>query len=206
MTGDFWMQMLCQIEANILLWIQEHLRNEVTDPIVKWITHLGDHGILWIALLLILLCISKTRKAAILGASSLVLTFVVTNLCLKPFVARVRPYEAIDGLVRIIEAQSDKSFPSGHTANSMAVGVILWKISQSCEKLGNKKIYFPKFAGWFVLILSILIGLSRLYVGVHYPTDILGGAVIAMVVSVIVFKIYKNINIRKRNEKGAVGK
>ena len=162
---------LLQVEANILLWIQENLRNDFLDPIVKFITHLGDHGYLWIALLLILICIPKTRKAGLIGAAALLMTFIITNLCLKPLIARVRPYEVIEGLERIIEKQSDRSFPSGHTANSMAVGVSLWIISRNFDKLGDKKLYFPKAAGWFVWILSILIGLSRLYVGVHYPTD-----------------------------------
>lgn len=186
------MDTLFQIEANILLWIQNSFRNDFLDPIVKFITHLGDHGILWIGLLIILLCIPKTRKAGIIGAVTLLLTFLVTNVCLKPLVARVRPYEMIEGLTRIVEKQSDRSFPSGHTANSMAVGVVLWMISQKCEKLGDEKLYFPKAAGWFVLILSILIGLSRLYVGVHYPTDVLGGAIVAIVNSIIVYRIFIN--------------
>lgn len=192
------MEALFQMEANILLWIQEYVRNDFLDPIVTFITHLGDHGYLWIGLLLLLLCIPKTRRTALLGAVTLLLTFIITNLCLKPMIARVRPYEVIEGLTRIIEKQSDRSFPSGHTANSMAVGVILWMISQNFEKLGDKKLYFPRAAGWFFLILSVLIGLSRLYVGVHYPTDVLGGAIIALVDAVVVFYLYKMSLKRKR--------
>ena len=194
------MEALLQMDAGILLWIQEYLRNDFLDPIMKFITHLGDDGILWIGLLVILLCIPKTRKTALLGAASLLLTFIITNLCLKPFIARVRPYEVIEGLTRIIEKQSDRSFPSGHTANSMAVGVMLWMISQKYEKLGDKKLYFPKAAGWFFLILSILIGLSRLYVGVHYPTDVLGGALIAIADVMIVFGVYKMFLKRKKTK------
>lgn len=182
---------IVQIDGNILLWIQDNIRNDFLTPIVKFITHLGDHGILWIVLLLVLLAIPKTRKAGMLGAGALLLTFVITNLCLKPMIARTRPYEAIEGLIRIIEKQSDRSFPSGHTANSMAVGVMLWIVSQKGQLLEKGKVYFPKTAGWFFLILSVLIGLSRLYVGVHYPTDVLGGAVIAIVDASIVFFVYK---------------
>lgn len=189
------MEGLLQIEGNILLWIQESLRSDFLDPIVKFITHSGDHGYLWIVLLLILFCIPKTRRAALIGAVTLILTFVITNLCLKPWIARTRPYEVIEGLTRIIEKQSDRSFPSGHTANSMAVGVSLWLISRKYEMLGDKKLYFPKSAGWVVLIWSILVGLSRLYVGVHFPTDVLGGAIIAIVDSLIMYHLY--LYIRK---------
>lgn len=189
------MEGLVQIEGNILLWIQESLRNDFLDPIVKFITHSGDHGYLWITLLLILLCIPKTRRAALIGAATLIVTFIITNLCLKPWISRTRPYEVVVGLTRIIEKQSDRSFPSGHTANSMAVGVSLWLISRKYEMLGDEKLYFPKSAGWIVLIWSILVGLSRLYVGVHFPTDVLGGAIIAVLDSLLVYHLY--LYIRK---------
>jgi len=101
----------------------------------------------------------------------------------------------VEGLTRIIEKQSDRSFPSGHTANSMAVGVSLWLVSRKYEMLGDKKLYFPKSAGWIVLIWSILVGLSRLYVGVHFPTDVLGGAIIAITDSLFVYHLY--LYIRK---------
>ena len=190
------MEALIQFESNILLWIQEYLRSDLLDPIVKFITHSGDHGYLWIGLLIILLCIPKTRKAALIGAATLLLTYIVTNLCLKPLIGRTRPYEVIEGLTRIIGKQSDRSFPSGHTANSMAVGVSLWLVSRKYEMLGDKKLYFPKVAGWVVLIWSVLVGLSRLYVGVHYPTDVLGGAIIAILNTIIVFAVYKKILAR----------
>ena len=185
------MEALFQFESNLLLWIQEYLRSDFLDAIVKFITHSGDHGYLWIALLIILLCIPKTRRAAIIGAATLLLTFIVTNLCLKPLIGRTRPYEVIEGLTRIIEKQSDRSFPSGHTANSMAVGVSLWLVSKKYEIIGDKKLYFPKAAGWAVLVWSVLVGLSRLYVGVHFPTDVLGGAIVAILNTVIVFTVYK---------------
>lgn len=191
------MEALLQLDGVALLWIQENLRNEFLTPIVTFITHLGDHGYLWIALLLVLFVIPKTRKAGLIGAAALLMTFIVNNLILKNLIARVRPYEVIEGLKILIGKQGDKSFPSGHTANSMCVGVVLWMISQKYEKLGDKKLYFPKIAGWFFLVLSILIGLSRLYVGVHYPTDVIGGAAVAIFDAWVVFGIYKKFFLKK---------
>lgn len=191
------MEALLQLDGAALLWIQENLRNAFLNPIVTFITHLGDHGYLWIALLLILLAIPKTRKAGLIGAATLLLTFLLNNQVIKPLVARTRPYEVIEGLTILIKKPGEFSFPSGHTANSMAVGVVLFMISQQYKKLGDKKLYFPKAAGWIFLVLSILIGLSRLYVGVHYPTDVLGGAAVAIFDACLVFGIYKKFFLKK---------
>lgn len=187
------MDLILRTDSAILLWIQENIRNEFLTPVVRFITHLGDKGILWIVLLLFLMCFKKTRKAAFLASSVLLLTFIVTNLYLKPFIARIRPYEVIDNLTILIPKPSDFSFPSGHTANSLAVGITLWYIGISRKKSGIGDLYFPKSAGWTVFILSVLISLSRLYLGVHYPTDVLGGAVIASVISFICILLYKKI-------------
>lgn len=192
------MEAILHLDGAALLWIQENLRNDFLTPIVTFITHLGDHGYLWIALLLVLLVIPKTRRAGLIGAATLLLTFLLNNQVLKVLVGRTRPYEVIEGLSILIKKPGEFSFPSGHTANSMCVGVSLWMISQKCQALGDKKLYFPKAAGWFFLILSILIGLSRLYVGVHYPTDVLGGAVLAIFDAVLVFGIYKKILEKKK--------
>ena len=181
------MELILRADSAVLLWIQENLRNDVITPIVKFITHLGDDGILWIALLIILMCIKKTRKAAFLTAVALLMTFITTNLILKPLVARIRPYEVIDTLTILISKPSDFSFPSGHTANSMAVGISLWLIGLQTRKKPESTLYFPNSAGWFFLILSILISISRLYLGVHYPTDVIAGALIAALMSSICF-------------------
>lgn len=191
------MEALLQLDGAALLWIQEYVRNDFLTPIVTFITHLGDHGYLWIALLLILLAIPKTRKAGLIGAATLLLTFLLNNQVLKPLVARTRPYEVVEGLTILIKKPGEFSFPSGHTANSICVGFVLWMISRQCEKLGDKTLYFPKAAGWFFLVLSILIGLSRLYVGVHYPTDVLGGTVVAIFDACVVFGIYKKYFLKR---------
>ncbi len=160
------MDAILQFDSSTLLWIQDTLRG-AADPVVKIITHLGDKGILWIALTLILLAFRKTRRLGVFCMFSMLIGLVVTNLVIKNWVARVRPYELVDGLQRIIEAQHDYSFPSGHTTNSLACAWVLFRRA-------------PKKYGVTALVVAILISLSRLYVGVHYPTDVLGGAVIGI--------------------------
>ena len=154
-------------KSQILLWIQDSVRGGFLTPVMKLITHLGDKGIFWILLTLALLILRKTRPLGVICAVSMVVGLIVTNLIIKNWVARIRPYEVIQGLECIVGKESDFSFPSGHTTNSLACAWVLFRKA-------------PKKWGVPALVLAILIALSRLYVGVHDPTDVLGGAVIGI--------------------------
>ena len=153
------------MEAQILLYIQENLRFDWLTPIMVLITHLGDMGLIWIVLSAVFLIFKKTRKTGIMTSTALVFDLVAVNVLLKNLVARVRPYEVIEGLSILIEKQSDFSFPSGHTAASFGFVSVLWFNK-------NKKLWLP------LTLLAVLISYTRLYVGVHYPTDILGGMLV----------------------------
>ncbi len=178
------------MEANILLWIQENVRADWLTPIVTAITYLGNAGIFWIILSLFLVIIPKQRKLGLQCGTSLILHLLLVNLVAKNLFARVRPYEVIDGLTNLIGKQSDFSFPSGHTASSFAVATVLLMRAP-------KKLSIP------MLIFACLISLSRLYVGVHYPTDILGGVAIGIVCAVIAVNLIELIyrKVDKKNEK-----
>ena len=156
-----------KFDSSILLWIQDNVRSDFLTPIMKVITHLGDKGILWILVTLVLLYLRQTRKLGVRCMVSMVIGLVITNLILKNWVARIRPYELIQGLECIVKKADDYSFPSGHTTNSLACAWVIFRRA-------------PKKWGVPALILAILISLSRLYVGIHYPTDVLGGAVIGI--------------------------
>lgn len=152
-------------EASFLLWLQNNLRGPVLDPIMTTITHLGDGGIFWIIMAALLMCIPKTRKTGLVCAVSMIIGLIATNLILKNLVGRVRPYELIEGLTILIKTPHDWSFPSGHTTNAFAAAWVMFT-------------RLPKKYGVPALILAILIALSRMYVGVHYPTDVLGGVIV----------------------------
>lgn len=156
------------MDGQILLFIQDNIRNPVLTPIVVFITRLGNAGIVWIAITLILLLRKSTRKTGWMSAVALVINLLICNLVLKNWVARIRPYDAIDALVPLVPKLSDYSFPSGHSAASFATGIVCFR-------------NLPKKAGVPILILAILISLSRLYVGVHYPTDVLGGIIVGII-------------------------
>ncbi|MBE5931967.1 MAG: phosphatase PAP2 family protein [Lachnospiraceae bacterium] len=180
---------LLEWDAGVLLWIQENMRTDLMTTIMKGITRLGNGGCLWIALAVVLLVIGKTRKVGAMSVLSLIITFVTVNLGIKNIVARTRPYEVIDGLVNLVEKQSDFSFPSGHSAHAFAVGVVLL-------------VMLPRKFGVPIFIISILMAYSRLYIGVHYPTDVIAGVLLGTIIAFISMFIVNKIcdKWHKRNK------
>ena len=185
------MQQVFTLDGNILLWIQNNLRNPVLTAILKPITHLGDKGIFWILLTLVLLAFRKTRRAGICSMAALICMVLLNDVLLKHLINRTRPYEVIDSLSILISRQDSTSFPSGHTSAAFA--------SWTALRLTIPQVLDKKKARLFLiltLILAILISLSRMYVGVHYPTDILGGLVLGILYGLAGYALGKLV-IRK---------
>lgn len=153
---------LYEWDCQTLLWIQEHIRCDFLTPVMKFFTYLGNGGMFAIALALILLILPKTRRDGLVCACSLLVNALIVNVALKNIIDRIRPYERIQDLKLLIGVQSDSSFPSGHSAACFSVAVVLLIRV-------DKKLSIP------VLLVSTVIAFSRLYVGVHYPSDVLAG-------------------------------
>lgn len=161
--------MITQLDFQILSWVAEHLRCGFLDAIVPPITYLGEAGAVWILLALTLLLIPKTRKLGLAVAAALVLDLLVCNVLLKPLVARPRPFSYLDAVPDLlIKAPTDWSFPSGHTAASFAASFALL-FSKS-----GKRLWVP------AMVLSALIAFTRIYLGVHFPSDVLGGFLVGI--------------------------
>ena len=176
-----------QFEASIILWIQENLRGAM-DGFWIFVTHLGDEGYLWIALGIVLLFWKKTRPIGITVLLSLLFDFLIINVTLKGLVARPRPFVVNEAIAPLVGGVSPyRSFPSGHSGGSFAAMLALSK-------------WVPKKIGIPAIILATMVALSRLYVGVHYPTDVLGGLVVGLVSSFAANYIVKRV-MRKREEK-----
>lgn len=174
------MNALNLFEANIVLWIQENLRVGFLNPIMQGITHLGDGGVFWIILSVLLLLFKKTRKVGLCCALGLIFDLLVVNIAVKPLVARIRPYEIIKEITILTHQPGDHSFPSGHSAGSFACA---WAFFRA----------YKKKWGVPALVLAALVSLSRLYVGVHYPSDVLGGIVIGCVLGELGYRVGKKI-------------
>lgn len=154
---------MLSFELSLLDLLQEHLRNAFLDAAVPVFTKLGDYGILWILLAVGLLAFPKTRRIGLAVSCALLLEVLCCNLLLKPLVARPRPYTYRD-LQLLIPPLKDYSFPSGHTAASFAAASAL---------------FFRKSRLWIpALTLSVLLGFTRLYLYVHFPSDVLVGALL----------------------------
>ena len=165
-------QNILEFDTQILIFLQEIIRNDIINPIMKIITRLGDGGVFWILLTVVLLIIPKTRKLGICSAFSLLLSVIICNVVLKNLFGRIRPYEVIDGLYLLtgIKEASDPSFPSGHTSSSFAAALSIFLASTKKQKM---------FTVW-LLILAALISFSRLYIGIHYPTDVFASMVLSI--------------------------
>ena len=156
-------------EFQFLNWIQENWHNDVLTTVLRWITTLGNGGILWILLSLLLWIPRKTRKCGISMSLSLLLCGILGNLILKPWIGRIRPYDINTSIELLLPALSDFSFPSGHTYAAFAGAVTLF--------------IFYKKTGIAALILACLIAFSRLYFYVHFPTDIMAGMVMGILLA-----------------------
>lgn len=174
-----------QWETDFLLFLQNHVRNDFLNVIMNVLSTMMNSGALAIVLVVFLLVYKKTRRVGVLALIALLVSFLINNLILKNAIARTRPYDAIEGLILIAKKPKDFSFPSGHSANSFVVaGAITWCAPRD-----------KKWIGVLLLVLSGLIAFSRLYVGAHYPTDVIFGTMSGVIISIVVYLIvWKKIN------------
>lgn len=160
----------------ILDWIQANLQSPFMDKFMPFITLFGEGGIFWIAVAVILLILPKTRKTGLGMGFALIFGLVVCNMTLKPLCQRIRPYDfqmenygiTINLLVKDLH---DYSFPSGHTIASFEAATVLLR--------RDKRMGIP------ALILACLIAFSRLYLYVHYPTDVLVAIVLGVIFGIL---------------------
>ena len=180
--------MITNLDLSIMLFIQESLRTEVFNEIWKFITHLGDGGYLWIALGVILLFFKKTRPNGFTVLFALLINLFITNIALKNLIARPRPFQVSDAIIPLIERPASFSFPSGHTSGSFSAMLALYK-------------WVPKKIGIPAVVLAALVGFSRIYIGVHYPTDVLGGILVGVISSVAAYYLVQYLRKKIREKK-----
>ena len=167
------------VELAVLDWIQAHLRCGFLDAVLPVISRTCDHGELWIILAVVLLLIRSQRKYGAAMACGLVLDLVSCNLLLKPLVGRIRPFAVNTAVELLTKAPLDASFPSGHTAASFAAVFAL--------KTAGSPLWKPALA------VAVVMAFSRLYLYVHWPSDVLAGALLGAAVGWAGAKIVEKV-------------
>ena len=152
-------------EFAFLDWLYQ-FRNPVMNTISIFFDYAGAHGEIWIAFTLLLLLFRRTRRAGFAMAVALVLYMAAGHFFLKPLFARPRPCDVNTAITILVKRPHGHSFPSGHTASAFAAAFALW--------LQNRKLGVP------ALVLAAFIAFTRLYLYVHFPTDVLGGLVLGI--------------------------
>ncbi len=162
----------------ILDFIQSFLRCDFLDKTFAFITHMGDAGLIWIAIGIFMLFFKKYRKCGVMVLLSLALCAVLTSGIIKPLVGRLRPFQ-VRNFVPYITPPGGFSFPSGHTSSSFTAATAVF--------LCHKK------EGIAAYILAALIAFSRLYFYVHFPTDVLIGGILGVLCAILINKILGKI-------------
>ena len=159
-----------------ILYFLNDLHCEPLNKMMIFFTNLGDAGIVWILLAIVLLCFKKTRKCGLLILIAMGIGLIIGNGLIKNVVKRARPCWLDSSVPLLIKKPLDYSFPSGHTLASFEAFVMIF--------LHNKK--------WGIVsgLLAVLIAFSRLYLFVHFPTDVLAGAIFGTVISIVTYKMY----------------
>ncbi|MBO5293184.1 MAG: phosphatase PAP2 family protein [Lachnospiraceae bacterium] len=172
-------------ELEILHAIQ-NLHTVFLDHLMTLVSALGDHGILWVAIALLLLFSKKTRRCGILMAVSMLICLILGNGILKNTIYRARPCWVDDTVQMLVNIPTDYSFPSGHTMHGFAAATVIW--------LHDRR------AGAAALVLAAVIAFSRLYLFVHYPTDVLAGFCIGTLTAILVVRIDRILRMRKNGK------
>lgn len=167
------------LDNSILLFIKNNMHSPLLDKAMVMITFLGDNGTIWIIIACLLIASKKYRNVGLMALGALLLSSILGDVVLKNMFHRIRPSADIPSAQLLIIKPMTYSFPSGHTASSFAAAGVLSKYL--------KNYVFEIFA------LACLIAFSRIYLFVHYPTDVLAGIVLGLICSRIIVFIFSKI-------------
>ena len=169
-------------EAEVLFWILDNLTCGFMDWLMSTVSLLCTADIIWFVLAAVLIYRKDTRKVGVTLLLALIISIIICNGILKPTVERIRPYDEF-GVSLIVPASSEFSFPSGHTTGVTVVTAVLLK-------------HFRKW-GYLMSIFAVMVMFSRIYLFMHYPTDILGGIAVGIVSVILAHVIMSYLDRRK---------
>ena len=168
---------MANFELNILNWVQS-IRSLPLDKLMVTISSAGNFSLIWIAYIFIFLAAKDLKKQGRIMILAFILNILLVNILVKNAVARPRPYEVANFTDLLVHKLSDNSFPSGHTSYAATFATIVTLLNK------NKALKV------FTNLLAVLMAFSRLYLYVHFPTDVLAGAVFGIIIGIWAIKIY----------------
>lgn len=170
------METILAFDLGILHAIQEYLRCGFLDTIMPWITNLGEAGAIWIVIALILVIRKPTRRWGIAMGIVLLAGLLLGEIGMKHLFQRIRPCNLPDAAVSmLISPPTSFSFPSGHTMSSFEAATVLF-------------LMYPRWGKW-AYALAATIAFSRMYLYVHFPTDVLTGGILGTLLAYVVVKL-----------------
>lgn len=175
------MDIIQQFDISILTYIQNNLTNEILNRFMVFISNLGNTGFIWIIISLVFLFNKNYYKQALTIIFALVLSLLICEIGVKNIFQRIRPFNLNTDIILLIPKPTGFSFPSNHTASSFAAATTIWFI--------NKRFGFISF------VLAFMIGFSRLYLYVHYPTDVITGALAGVSIGLLSILIFKKLKL-----------
>lgn len=170
------------MELQILHWIQSIHQDWLT-PVMIFLSRIGEAGIIWILISICLTFMPKTRRCGLTMMAAMAFSFLLGNIILKNVIARPRPFITDTSVILLVPPPGEYSFPSGHTLNGFTAAVTVF-----C---------YHKRAGIAALALAAAIAFSRMYLFVHYPTDILGGLALGVADACLVVFLVKKFMDRR---------
>lgn len=183
------LETLLTLDGALLLWLQD-LRTPVLDAFFRLYTQLGNAGLVWIVLSVLLLFHPKTRKAGFWALIAMLFGLLCTNVVLKHLVGRTRPWLVVEGLLPLVAEDDPNSFPSGHTCAAFACCVTWARFAAR------------RWGRVLCLALAVLMGLSRLYVGVHFPSDVIAGCAVGCLCALLAWAVQGKAETMWRRRKG----
>jgi len=166
------------IDMKLLDQVNEKFKHEILDSAMPRITALGNGGIIWIIISLILISQKSSEKLGFMVIAALILTTIIGEGAIKHIIKRTRPFvHDLEQKLLIIKPIT-YSFPSGHTSSSFAAAGILFSMHSRLTL--------------FAFVLAALIAFSRVYLNVHYPTDVFMGIILGIICSQIVLAAYNS--------------
>ncbi len=180
---------ITQIDFNILYWIQENIRCAFLDFLIPIFSYLQEGGFLWIVTAVVLICFKKTRYCGIAILIAMLIDTLIIEYGVKFLFDRERPCNQVEDIAMLVKKPNSYGFPSNHTASAFAAAVAV------AMTLKKKAFAIPGF------VFAFLVGFSRLYVFVHFPTDVFAGAVAGSLIGIGVCLVMDKSGFKKLLER-----